>query len=118
MITPYEARFGETFLSSDVPPIVFASKEIARHFHDPRVGDWHDLARAGRWLVDKGRWAYFNELEEENDWRWQNGDKPKSELRLCKRFASAASHRPPSRLERIETHAVLYRGRPRIPMTF
>lgn len=51
-----------TYLSSDVPNILFASKEIARKFHDPRVGDWHALARLGRYLADKGDFGYVNEV--------------------------------------------------------
>jgi len=45
--------------SSDVPAILDAVQEIARKCHDPRVGDWHALARLGRWLPDKetgGMW--------------------------------------------------------------
>lgn len=51
-----------TYLSSDVPNILYAAKEIARKFHDPRVGDWHALARLGRWLSDKENWGYVNEV--------------------------------------------------------
>jgi len=51
-----------TYLSSDVPNILPASKEIARKFHDPRVSDRHVLARLGRYLSDKGDWGYVNEV--------------------------------------------------------
>lgn len=50
------------YLSSDVPTLTFAAKEVARKLHAPTLTDWHGVARCVRYLIGKRSWGVENEV--------------------------------------------------------
>ena len=49
---------------SDFETIAYATKELSRRLHDPRVGDWQALTRLSRFLSDKEDYVVVTKCNE------------------------------------------------------